>query len=207
MKELAAAIPTERLGRKQRRLKQVIRTATDKNERSSFEDAVREHSGMVYAIAYRLLGERDAAEELTQEVFLRAFRAWSRFRYDSSERTWFTRITINAAKSRKLRWKRRARSKHSPLEAERGNGPALVQTLAENGPDPERRVRSREIQERVQEGLLTLVPEYREAVILRDVEGLEYREISQVLEVSVGTVKSRIARGRAALREQLKDLV
>jgi RNA polymerase sigma-70 factor (ECF subfamily) len=179
----------------------------DRRNPRPFEEAVREHSGLVFSLACRLLGDRDAAEEVTQEVFLRAFRSWDRFRGDCAERTWFTRITVNTARNWKARWARRFRSRHQPLERGEGEGPSPLDRLPDGGADPERMARSREIQERVQKGLKTLPEEFREAVVLRDMEGMSYQEIAEALEITPGTVRSRIARGRAALREMLEDLV
>ena len=201
----AAALPPGWAGAgpaQEERLSDEAREATA----ASFEEAVREHRDLVYALAWRLLGERGAAEDLTQEVFLRAFRAWAGFRGECALRTWFYRITLNAARSHRLRWRRRARSRHLSLDDPGPAGRAPSQSLADGGADPERALRSREIRERVQEGLVKLPEEFREAVVLRDVEGMSYEEIAAALEVNTGTVKSRIARGRAVLREILRDL-
>ena len=188
-------------------LAQTARRATDAHVAGSFEEAVREHRDMVFGLSCRLLGERAEAEDLTQEVFLRAFRAWAGFRGDCSRKTWFYRITLNAARNQRLQWQRKMRRRHAPLEDPGAPGPSPGETLSNGGADPERATRSREIRERVQAGLLELPAEFREAVVLRDVEGLSYTEISEALEITAGTVKSRIARGRAQLREILDDLV
>jgi RNA polymerase sigma-70 factor (ECF subfamily) len=173
-----------------------------------FGELVREHRDLVYNLGYRLLGDAAAAEDLTQEVFLRVYRGLKRFRGDSSYKTWIYRITLNTASNLRKSWARKARRRHVPLhEAPPGAGRAPDETLAEASADPERIAASSQIGRRVQAALDELPDEFREAVVLRDVEGLAYLEIAGTLQVSVGTVKSRIARGRALLRDRLADLV
>lgn len=168
---------------------------------------MREHRDLVYNLSYRLLGDPTAAEDLTQEVFLRVFRGLGRFRGEASVRTWIYRITLNAASNRRKRWKRRARRRHVALQDAVGaGGPVQEDLLADDAPDPERIARSSEIGRRVQDALDGLPSEFREAVVLRDIEGLSYEEIAESLGVAAGTVKSRIARGRGLLRRALGDL-
>ena len=163
---------------------------------------------LVLRLAPVLLGDAAAAEDLTQEVFLRVYRGLKRFRGDSSYKTWIYRITLNTASNLRKSWARKARRRHVPLhEAPAGTGRAPDETLAEASADPERIAASSQIGRRVQAALDELPEEFREAVVLRDVEGLAYLEIAETLRVSVGTVKSRIARGRALLRDRLADLV
>lgn len=173
-----------------------------------FEALVREHRDLVYNLGYRLLGDRAAAEDLTQEVFLRVYRGLKRFRGDSSYKTWIYRITLNTASNLRKSWARKARRHHVSLhEAVTDGSRAPEETLAGESADPERIAASSQIGRRVQEALDGLPVEFREAVVLRDVEGLTYLEIAEALRVSAGTVKSRIARGRALLRDRLADLV
>lgn len=171
------------------------------------EEMVRLHSGPVYRLAYRLLGDRDEARDLTQEVFLRAFRRLDGFRAESSLKTWLFRITTNAARNRRRSWSRKHRSRTVPLdEASEGELPPVA-TLTAGGPGPEQELLASAIRHRLAEALQELPRDFREAVVLRDVEGMDYRTMARILGVRVGTVKSRIARGREALRIRLQDLL
>jgi len=181
---------------------------TDGRTAERFEQLVREHRDLVHNLGYRLLGDAAAAEDLTQEVFLRVYKGLKRFRGDSSHKTWIYRITLNTASNLRKSWARRARRRHVPLHEPAAEGAlAPEESLATESADPERIAASSQIGRRVQDALDEMPVEFREAVVLRDVEGLSYLEIAEVLQVSIGTVKSRIARGRALLRDRLADLV
>lgn len=163
---------------------------------------------MVFNLSCRLLGDRAAAEELTQEVFLRVHRGLKTFRGESSHKTWIYRITLNAASNQRKRWGRRGRRRHVSLhESPESGGLAPEQSLSSASPDPERIARASETGRRIQAALDDLPPEFRDAVALRDIEGLSYQEIAAALGTAVGTVKSRIGRGRALLRDALEDLL
>ena len=172
----------------------------------AYERLVAENSGEVYALLFRLTSDPEEARDLTQETFLRAFQNVDRFRGDASLRTWIYRIAINQARNRWRWWRRRRRDAMVSLDAtdERSERP-LAATLAdrsEAGPEQETLARERESQ--LREALHGLQRSYREAVVLRDVEGFSYEEIAQMLQISIGTVKSRISRGRLELRRQLE---
>lgn len=171
------------------------------------EELVHLHGAAVHRFARRLLGDEEEARDLTQEVFLRAFRRLGSFRADASLRTWLFRITLNAARNRRRSWSRHHRSRTVSLEAspdESGEGPAG--RLAHPSPGPHRALESRAIRDRLAEALEELPEEFRVAVTLRDVEGLDYRSIARITGVRVGTVKSRIGRAREILRNRLADL-
>jgi RNA polymerase sigma-70 factor (ECF subfamily) len=171
------------------------------------EELVRLHGSAVHRFAHRLLGDPEEARDLTQEVFLRAFRRLGSFRADSSLRTWLFRITLNAARNRRRSWSRHRRSRTVSLEANPGEeGQGAVARLAHPAPGPDRALEGRTIRARLAEALEELPEEFRVAVSLRDVEGLDYRSIARITGVRVGTVKSRIGRAREALRARLADL-
>src|SRR5437667_8032515 len=172
----------------------------------AYERLVAENSGDVYALLYRLTTDAEEARDLTQETFLRAFQSIERFRGDSSLKTWIYRIAINQARNRWRWWRRRKRDvtvslddKHGPSEQ-----PLSASLRDEDAPDPEQETLAREREGQLREALLGLRSAYREAVILRDVEGFSYEEIATTLEISIGTVKSRLSRGRLAMRRKLE---
>jgi RNA polymerase sigma-70 factor (ECF subfamily) len=174
-------------------------------EAAAFDHLVRERSGDVYALLYRLTEDAEEARDLTQETFLRAFQNISRFRGDADLKTWIYRIAINQARNRWRWWRRRRRDQTVSLDVERGE---RQETLSASLPDraqpnPEQETLQRERERVLRAALQTLGRPFREAVILRDVEGLSYEEIAATLEISIGTVKSRLSRGRIELRRKL----
>jgi RNA polymerase sigma-70 factor (ECF subfamily) len=172
----------------------------------AYERLVAEHSGDVYALLYRLTTDAEEARDLTQETFLRAFQSIERFRGDSSLKTWIYRIAINQARNRWRWWRRRKRDVTVSLDAtdEHRDQPLAATLPSDNSPSPEQETLAHEREAQLREALQGLRRSYREAVILRDVEGFSYEEIARTLQISIGTVKSRISRGRLELRHQLE---
>jgi len=172
----------------------------------AYERLVAEYSGDVYALLYRLTTDVEEARDLTQETFLRAFQSIDRFRGDSSLKTWIYRIAINQARNRWRWWRRRKRDVTVSLDAtdEHRDKPLAATLPSESSPSPEEETLAREREGQLREALQGLRQSYREAVILRDVEGFSYEEIARALQISIGTVKSRISRGRLELRHQLE---
>ena len=175
-------------------------------ETAAFERLVAEHSGDVYALLYRLTADPEEARDLTQETFLRAFQSISRFRGDANLKTWMYRIAVNQARNRWRWWRRRKRDVTVSLDAtDDCHEQPLAATLRDDAAvDPEQETLAREREGQLREALLGLRRSYREAVILRDVEGFSYEEIADTLQISIGTVKSRISRGRLELRRRLE---
>lgn len=163
----------------------------------------------IYSLVYRIVNNPADAADTTQEVFLKVFRGMKRFNGESSLKTWLYRIAIHEASNHR-RWWFRHKSKESPMEAKEdssGNSFGLCDTLVDQGESPLELLAHEEIRARV-EGELRQVPEpYRTTVLLRDIEGLSYEEIAEVLQVSLGTVKSRLIRGREALKKRLEAFV
>ena len=176
-------------------------------EAAAFDRLVRERSGEVYALLYRLTNDAEEARDLTQETFLRAFQHIDRFRGEADLKTWLYRIAINQARNRWRWWRRRRRDATLSLDAPDGqHEQSLGSRLRSNSSaDPEQETLARERGQALAAALNTLGRPYREAVILRDVEGLSYEEIAAALEISVGTVKSRLSRGRMELRRKLES--
>jgi len=161
----------------------------------SWDAVVREHSARVYRLAYRLSGNRQDAEDLTQETFVRVFRSLTDFTPGTFE-GWLHRITTNLFLDMV---RRRARIRFEAL-------PEDTERLAGTAPSPEQVFGDTHLDPRVQAALAALPPDFRAAVVLCDIEGLTYEEIAATLGVKIGTVRSRIHRGRVQLREALADL-
>ena len=163
-------------------------------------DLVAAHQRTVFNLAFHLLGDRDEALDLSQEVFLRVFRTLSRFRGQSALRTWIYRIVVNQARNRQRWWRRRRRADLVSLDDHLkrcGDLEATGEVL------PDRLVASRETATRIWAAMERLPFDQRTALVLREVDGLRYEEIAFSLDVAVGTVKSRLTRARQALREEL----
>ena len=172
---------------------------------TAFDWLVTHYHAPVYNLILSMLGDTSDAADGTQEVFLKAFRGIRQFRQGSSLKTWLYRIAIREALNQK-RWFKRHLQKNVSIDAEPEEGQARFE-IPDNGGTPFEQLAAHEIQDAVQ-GALQKVPEaFRSAVILRDLEGLSYEEVAEVLECSVGTVKSRILRGRRALKDILEPLL
>ena len=159
----------------------------------SWDDLVRQHSARVYRLAYRLTGNQHDAEDLTQETFIRVFRSVQNYQPGTFE-GWLHRITTNlfldmARRRQRIRFE--------------GLGDQAVGLLRDDEPTPAQAFDARHLDTDVQQALEALAPEYRAAVVLCDIEGLSYEEIAATLGVKLGTVRSRIHRGRAQLRAAL----
>ena len=163
-----------------------------------FETIVEEYSSFVYNVAYRMMGDPEDAEDVAQEAFLSAYRAFGRFRGDSKVTTWLYRITVNAALM-KLRKEKRAKTlTRTGLEdMEIGDWDETPEKLAANA----------ELGDKLQEGISYLPPDLRAAVVLRDVTGLSNSEAAEALGVTVSSIKSRLHRGRVLLRQFLSEYV
>ena len=178
-----------------------------RGDAAAFETLVNERSGEIFGLLYRLTENAEEARDLTQETFLRAFQSIIHFRGESDLRTWIYRIAINQARNRWRWWRRRRREVTVSIDApEIGGGRlGLVATLKANTVrDPEQDALLSERERALKKALSSLKQVYRETVILRDIEGFAYEEIASTLEISVGTVKSRLARGRQELRRKLE---
>lgn len=173
---------------------------------AAFDLLIEKYSPDIYALLYRLTENADEAGDLTQETFLRAFRSMSSFRGDSELRTWLFRIAINQSRNRFRWWKRRKRDLTISLESTIGSSEMTVsETLADHSQSPEDAALASEREYAIKAALFDIPEVYREAVILCDIEGLSYEETASALDISIGTVKSRISRGRVELRRRLKD--
>jgi RNA polymerase sigma-70 factor, ECF subfamily len=171
-------------------------------DESACAELVAEHERMVFQLALHLLGDRDEALDLSQEVFLRVFRTIHAFRGQSALRTWIYRIVINQARNRQRWWRRRHRNDQVSLD----------QHLMEHGDvrqpgddeSPHRALARKELATRLWRALDALPFDQRTVVVLREIDGMSYDEIAFSLGVAIGTVKSRLTRARTTLRHDLQ---
>lgn len=169
----------------------------------AYEALITRFQQPVYNLVYRLLDDPTEASDVVQEVFLKVFRNISSFRGNSSLKTWIYRIAVNEAHNQR-RWFTRHRRKQVGLTQEDEEARNWQDVLCDPGRSPFDLVAGREARALVEQALARINPVYRAAVVLRDLEDLSYEEIADVLDVSLGTVKSRILRGREALRRALE---
>jgi RNA polymerase sigma-70 factor (ECF subfamily) len=164
-------------------------------------ELVSEHQRMVVQLAVNLLGDREEALDLSQEVFLRVFRTIHRFRGHSSLRTWIYRIAVNQARNRHRFWRRRHRNDQVSLDVHVAAHGEFASTIGE---EPDRLLEQKQLGERLQRALDRLPFDQRTVIVLREIDGLSYDDIAFSLGVAIGTVKSRLTRARQALRDDLR---
>ena len=172
------------------------------NREEAYEALIAEYQQPVYSLVCRLLNDSADAGDVVQEVFLKVFRKIGAFRRESSLKTWIYRIAVNEAYNYQ-RWFSRHRRQEVGLEGDEDGGLSYNQTLPDSGQSPFDCVSENERHALVEAALARLSPSFRSVVVLRDIEELSYEEIAEVLQVALGTVKSRILRGREALRKEL----
>ncbi|MDQ2986095.1 MAG: sigma-70 family RNA polymerase sigma factor [Armatimonadota bacterium] len=165
-----------------------------------FERLVAAYERRIFNVALKLTGNTDDAADLTQETFLRAFKSLGNFRGDSAKYTWLYRILVNLNKDRIGREVRRRERETSMDSGGAAYGPV---DLADAGETPIREAELTETRGALAEAIQALPDGYRECVVLRDVEGLSYDEIAEVMEITVEAVRSRLARARQQLRQRL----
>jgi RNA polymerase sigma-70 factor, ECF subfamily len=173
---------------------------------SAFNQLVLNYQQSTYGVIFRMLGDRDTAADVTQDVFIAAFRGIQSFRGGSSFRAWLMRIASNAACDY---WRRTQRHPTESLDIDADDDDAHAASILNSAVamgqevNPEEYLLNRELQELIQRGLQELPLDQRVAVVLCDIQGLSYEEIAATTQATMGTVRSRIARGRARLRSYL----
>ncbi len=163
----------------------------------------------VYGLVYRIVNDPSDAADTTQDVFLKVFRGMKHFHGSSSLKTWIYRIALHEAANRRRWWFRHKAKETSiePVESEAGTSEAMQAALTDPAESPFESVAHHEVQRRVEEEVKKMPEPYRTTLILRDLEDMSYEEIAEVLEISLGTVKSRLTRGREILRQKLAAYV
>ena len=178
--------------------------------RAGSEDAyawlIAHYHQPVYSLVYRIVNDPTDAADTTQEVFIKVFRGIKRFNGQASLKTWIYRIAIHEASNQRRWWfrhKRREYSIESPADPQGENDLRLEETLVDAHDSPFEHMAHEEVRAKVEAELQQVQEPYRTTLVLRDIEGLAYEEIAEVLQISLGTVKSRLIRGREALRKRL----
>ena len=197
MSELAHSLPWSR---DEAQLVTELQAGSD----AAFDYLVTYYHAGVYNLVYGILADAADAADVTQDVFLRVFRGIRGFRGGSSLKTWLYRVSVRQALNHR-RWCWRHHRQQFSIDEENGRNSAME--LRDEEATPFEQLATREMQSTVRRALASVPPLFRSAVILRDLEGLSYEEIAEILEVSVGTVKSRILRGRRTLKEILDPIL
>src|SRR6266516_3312204 len=172
------------------------------NEDAAYDELVRVYHASIFHIAYRMLGDNAEASDIVQEIFLKVFRNIGGFKGEAALKTWIFKIAFSEILNRLRWWKRRHRYTTLSLD-ESPNGNTPGDGVADAGPTPEEVLQAKEREDAIQQALRRLSHEHRSIIVLRDIEGFSYTEIADVLGISMGTVKSRLARARADLKKSL----
>ncbi|MEO8727450.1 MAG: sigma-70 family RNA polymerase sigma factor [Acidobacteriaceae bacterium] len=182
---------------------------------AAYEWLIAHYHQPIYSLVYRMLNDAADASDTTQEVFLKVFRGIHRFHGDSSLKTWLYRIALHEASNHKRWWSRHKGHETSmecgPCVEDAGSGRAgvfaLKDSLVDRSASPFEDAAHEEVRSKIEQELNRVAEPYKTVVVLRDIEDLSYEEIAEVLEISLGTVKSRLVRGREALRKRLEVYV
>jgi len=172
----------------------------------AFAMLIAQYSHPIYSLIARNLRDPADAADVTQEVFVKVFRNISGFHGEASLRTWIYRIALHEASNQRRWWSRHKRQEltiDAPLNDDEGETFCLADVLATSSASPYECAASSQVRSRVEAALRTIPEVFREVVVLREIEGFGYEEIAEILNVNLGTVKSRLTRGRSALREAL----
>ena len=177
-----------------------------RGDEADFSTIVEENYQRVYNVIFRMIEDREEAEDLTQDTFVNAHRAFKAFRHESQVYTWLYRIAVNLTKNRLDRRRRRGASEAPSLDEPVGaEDDDLTRQVEDFRDAPERTAENSELERILAEEVGGLRPEYKEVVILRDYEGLSYEDIGKVVGCSVQAVKSRLFRARSVLRKALAE--
>jgi RNA polymerase sigma-70 factor, ECF subfamily len=181
----------------------LVRRLRDRDEKA-FREITEQYGSRVFNLTYRMLGNREEAEDVAQEVFITVFKSIDSFRGDSKFSTWLYRITANHCKNRiKYLSRRHDRQQSEFEEGVLRHNPESQLTAPAPSPRPDKQLEGMELEQLVQEALATLDEEQRILIVLRDIEELSYKEICDVTSLPEGTVKSRLHRARLALRQKI----
>lgn len=173
----------------------------------AFADLVRRYQDRIFNTAFRMMGERQVAEDITQDVFLKVYAGLDGFQEKAAFSTWIYRITVNQCTSVGRKFTTRKRKQEVSLTAGLADGSDAPRDPDTRSDDPVASAESAEKVRVVQQAIDTLDPEFRQSLVLRDIEGLSYEDIAEIIERPVGTVRSRIHRARMELREKLRSYV
>lgn len=176
-------------------------------DKIAFNHLVIKYQDRIFNVCFRYLGDYQEASDTAQDIFFKAFKTLKNFRFESSFFTWIYRITINTCEtkrqSREQRYKKRMITLDPPGRTIEGLKPS--KPIVDNSPSPSAQIEQKELQTQVQNAINSLTQEHKTAIILRDIEFLSYEKIAETIGVSLGTVKSRIARARMELKNKLQE--
>lgn len=183
-------------------LTETAASVAQREDRQAFDELVQRYHKQAYNIAYRMTGNHADAEDLIQEAFIRAFRFFAQYKRELPFDSWLYKIMSNVfVDMLRRRPKVQIRSLDQPIATEDGEAPFEI---ADTAHGPEELLMSREMDSRIQAALNSIPEDFRLAVIYADIEGLSYEEIADAMSCSIGTVRSRLHRGRKLLRNRLK---
>ncbi|MEM8836331.1 MAG: RNA polymerase sigma factor [Planctomycetota bacterium] len=179
--------------------------AANSGDRKALEELLGRYSDRVFGVCLRMCGSRDSAEDLAQETLVRVIQGLSKFGHRSKVSTWIIRIAMNTCLTNRRRMRLR---RHASLDAPAGDGGESLVSLQQDAaePDAHERVSGQRERARLHAAMCRIKPEQRAIIILRDVHGLDYAAIADVLDIAGGTVKSRLFRARSALRDEIERL-
>ncbi len=177
-------------------------------DQQAFTQIVERYQDRVFTLALRWMHDRQVAEEVAQEVFLALYRSLENFRGDAKLSTWIYRVVVNHCKNKKLYRHRRKMDRHEPLEGKRAHEPdGMERQIPAEGPGADASTYQGEAEQLIHEALQRLDEEQRRIIVLRDIQDLSYEEISDILGLARGTVKSRLHRARAQLAAILSERI
>jgi len=182
--------------------------AVQKGDRAAFDRLVLKHKDKLFNLVYWSLGDYQEANDCAQDIFINVFKSIDKFRFESTFSTWLYRIAMNTCKNRlkssAFRWRR----KTVPLENPEGSGSTnFCFEIRDNTPSPVNHLEKKERRLLIQRAIYSLPEAQKRVVVLRDIQGLSYEEIADITGLNLGTVKSRLARARLALRSKLKGRI
>jgi RNA polymerase sigma-70 factor (ECF subfamily) len=186
----------------------VLIRAIQAGDMAAFDELVLKHKDRLFNLVYWFLGDYQDANDCAQETFIKVFKSIKKFRFESAFSTWLYRIAINTCKNRikssVYRWKKKTVSLETSSGSKNGNP---CSEIVNGSPTPVMALEKKEKRMRIQKAINSLPEEQNQVVVLRDIQGLSYQDISDITGLNLGTVKSRLARGRLELKNKLKPLV
>jgi RNA polymerase sigma-70 factor (ECF subfamily) len=186
----------------------VLIRAVQAGDKAAFDELVLKHKDRLFNLVYWFLGDYHEANDCAQETFIKVFKSINKFRFESAFSTWLYRIAINTCKNRlksaAYRWKKKTVSLETSNVSKNGNPSSEI---VNGSPTPVMALEKKEKIMRIQKAINSLPEEQNQVVVLRDIQGLSYQDISDITGLNLGTVKSRLARGRLELKNKLKQLV
>jgi RNA polymerase sigma-70 factor (ECF subfamily) len=190
------------------RVDTVLIRAVQAGDMAAFDELVLKHKDRLFNLVYWFLGDYQEANDCAQETFIKVFKSIKKFRLESTFSTWLYRIAINTCKNRikssAYKWKKKTVSLETSNGSKNGNP---FSEIVNGSPTPAMAFEKKERMMRIQNAINSLPEEQNKVVVLRDIQGLSYQDISDITGLNPGTVKSRLARGRLALKNQLKGRI